>query len=210
MKVINANSFGEAWIAYVKYGLELGTHIQSKDEEILETEPVFLGIDLQAKQNVDKIIQLHGNPTVIKLYRDKMFSEEVLPEINSTYGDMLFNNQGVNMVEWMINKLKKNPFTKGAITGLLSPVILSQPKRRIPCLATLQYKIRNNQLITYTTFRSQNIKNSYANMLGVASITKEVARQLNIGKGSYYHYISSPHIYSKDIKYLTKIANNES
>lgn len=80
-------------------------------------------------------------------------------------------------------------------------------KKDIPCTLSIQFLIRNNQLHTIVTMRSNDI------FLGMpydifcfTAIARLVASELNCQMGSYTHQVGSLHLYSKDRDKLNRAA----
>ena len=113
------------------------------------------------------------------------------------YGDRLFNNNGYNQIKIIIDKLHENPNTKSATISLIDAELIGT-SARIPCLTTLDFKIRDNKLHIYSFFRSQNVLNSYGNMYGIIEIQKFIQKKLECKLGTIFMYISSPHYYKVD------------
>ena len=192
---IISSSIGNAWKNYMKYVKQNSYLIDDDKGKILESGPVIIELNKVSKK--DKIIKKYGNPQIQKLYTEKMFSESIIEEIGTTYGDRLFNNNGYNQIKIIIDKLHENPNTKSATISLIDAELIGT-SARIPCLTTLDFKIRDNKLHIYSFFRSQNVLNSYGNMYGIIEIQKFIQKKLECKLGTIFMYISSPHYYKVD------------
>ena len=136
---IRGKSLGAVWVAYLTHIINTGTFVSDDKEPIIETPPICLEITNISYD--DPIIKAFGSERVIEMYVRKMFSKEIIQELNSTYGDRIFDNQGVDQFEWMVARLKKKWWAKSAVIGLIKP---NDPGPRIPCLISLQTTICKN------------------------------------------------------------------
>jgi thymidylate synthase len=203
MEIIE-DTIEKTWVRYCRYGIDKGILMADNEGDILESPEISIKINYPS-QYISSLF----DETLVNLYVKKIYSTIIIEELNSTYGDMLFDNQGVNQIDWLIEKLQLNQTTKGASIGLLSPTIL-RDKRRLPCLTTITAKIRDNKLNLYASFRSQNIKNSYANFIALTNLQEFISQKINISVGFLHIFVVSPHIYKNDMKLLLKQINYES
>lgn len=134
----------------------------------------------------------------IKNYKD--YSDK--GTIYGAYGPRLFNMNGnLNQVHHVINLLNNNSSTKKAVIQIYdaSDLIHSDAKD-IPCTCTLQFIIRDNQLHLFTNMRSNDAFKGFVHDVFCFTMLQElVARYLNINLGYYHHFVSSMHIYCKDM-----------
>lgn len=196
---ISGSTLGETWVKYLKYVYTNGTMVQDDKGNIIEAPFVVIWPETIRKN--DRIIRKFGKSAVIELYEKKMFSLEVIPELGTTYGDRLFDYNGLNQLDWVEKKIKESPWTKSATITLLDPV-QDESKHRIPCLTTIDFKLRNGRLNLYVFFRSQDALNSYGNFIGLQSIQKYLIKKMKIMSGDIILFVISPHIYNKDAQYV--------
>jgi thymidylate synthase len=194
MFTIKTKSLGETWVEYLRYVLADGISTYDAREYVLEASPVT--IELSGLEQSDSIIEAVGKKETIDVYTRKMFSRELIPELNSTYGDRLFNARGVDQIDWIIKRLKANQWTKAAFISLVLP---DDPGPRVPCLSSIQFAVRNKELNLHATYRSQNAFNSYANFLGVHALHMQVANDVGFPVGKLFSVVHFPHIYTGDV-----------
>lgn len=201
---INENSLGTAWVKYMQVILSNGECLPDDMEPILETGCISIRVD-SCDEN-DEIVLRHEQQGIRELYISKMFSEEIITEFNSTYGDRLFNEDGINQVEWAINRLKTKWWSKSASISLLRP---NDSSPRIPCMISLLPVIRKGELELNAVFRSQNAFRSYGNFYGLKEIQKVFCKSLGIGAGAITSVSLRPHIYESDISVAERIVSTE-
>ncbi len=195
INAISAETVGRAWVSYLSRTISQGIKIPDDKEPIYEARATTIFIEKPWRN--DDILKRFGDPRIIELYIRKMFSREIIAELNSCYGDRLFDNRGVNQIEWAVERLKSKWWSKAASVGLLIP---NDPGPRIPCLTTIQFQIRNDRLLFTATFRSQNVFRAYANFIGLYEVHKVVAEELGIKAGSMTVFCVSPHVYELDLE----------
>jgi len=128
--------------------------------------------------------------------QNNFFNQEPVDNWGYSYSQRLFNYNKINQIKMVIKQLKNNPLAKSAVITLTKPGFDS---RHVPCLTTLDFKIRNRKLLLTCFARSQDIyKKMYADILCLAKIQKEVADKLNTKIGALYLNIVSAHIYQGD------------
>jgi thymidylate synthase len=152
----------------------------------------------------DRIVARYGHAHIREAYERKMFSEEVVEELGTTYGDRLFNYAGHDQIAAAVQKLKTDWWTNKATLTLLDP-LEQWPERRMPCLTVIDLKIRDSQLLIYAFFRSQNALNSYGNMYGLRAIQSYCADKLGVPMGPVTLFVSSPHVYVGDLERAKQI-----
>lgn len=191
---ISGTTLGEAWIRYMGCVLAQGSIQPDDREDIFEITPVMVFI--QETSDQDPIVKRFGDEHVIEIYTKKMYSRDLIPELNSTYGDRIFDNQGINQFDWVVDRLAGKWWTKGASISLLKP---NDPGPRIPCLTQLQFVIREGRLNLIATFRSQNVFRSYGNFIGLKSLQSMAAERLRVDCGTITSFCACPHIYQSDL-----------
>ncbi len=114
-----------------------------------------------------------------------------------TYGQLIYDMNGIDQFDWMIRRIKKKPETKSATISLMSP---GMKGLNLPCLIALDAKIRKGALHLQFFFRSQNIfGRQYANLLALAALHERLSLQSGYSIGRMKGYIASAHIYDFDL-----------
>ena len=146
------------------------------------------------------------NPKMLDWMQNNFFSKRPIIDWNYSYGQRLFGYNGINQVKMIIRKLRKNPSIKSAVITLTRPGF---DNNHVPCLTTIDFKIRNGNLLLICSFRSQDVfKKMYADILCLARIQKNVADELKVGIGALFLNVASAHIYKDDLaKALTLVKN---
>lgn len=106
----------------------------------------------------------------------------------------------INQIEYIVQKLKEKPYSRRAQAITWRPLVdpfHSDP----PCLQRIYMRVKNEQLIMQTTWRSRDLFRAWeANVNGMIRIQKYVADQLNVEVGHYLDFSNSLHIYGNTIE----------
>jgi thymidylate synthase len=181
-----------------------GSRVFDDREDIMESDAVVFSIN--DFSDSDGILERHGNKHIIDIYTKKMFSLELIDELNSTYGDRFFSNLGVNQFQLAVDRLKQNKWAKSCFIPLVIP---NDPGPRIPCLSAIQVSIRNEEIKIHATFRSQNAFNAYGNFIGLRALQDRFSKELGLPCGPVEFFINFPHIYVSDIELARAIIAEE-
>jgi thymidylate synthase len=205
LKQVSAQSLGECWVACIDYVLRNGN--SHNDEDVAIRESLGLSVHISSPQCQDVLIDAVGDRSVIERTLAKFSKGVEMPERPFTYGSRIFDNSGVNQFEWMVQRLMSKRETKSATIGLLIP---GSEAANLPCLTTIDAKIRGNKLDLHFFFRSQNIfGRQYANLLALARLQKDIADACGIGVGALRGFVSSAHIYEFDLQQARRIVAGE-
>lgn len=187
-------NMGLIWIHCLKDILNYGKWVTDENVSLLELKNYYVTISTVDEE--DEILQKYANKERIALMKEKYTSCSVLPGYKLSYGKLLFDNKGINQIEWVINKLKIKPETKSATIVMHTP-----GEKELSCLSLLDFKLRDNQLDITVVYRSQNVFASQpGNFIILERIFTYVANQLNVKLGVIEGVILSAHIYEQDIK----------
>lgn len=196
---------GECWLACIAHVLKYG--LQQHDEDVELLEVLGLCVHVTSPHWQDSIIDELGDPDVIARTRLKFSKGVCMPERPFTYGERIFNLEGTDQFEWMVDRLKSKRETKSATIGLLIP---GSRDRNQPCLTTVDAKIRSDRLELQFFFRSQNILGrQYANLLALSRLQADLASRCAVEPGGLQGYIASAHIYSFDLPAAGQLLTGE-
>ncbi|MUK39241.1 hypothetical protein GNP82_16955 [Aliivibrio fischeri] len=192
--MLQVETIGQAWLESVKYVLNHGVEHFDEDSKLMEV--IGLSIEIKEPRLDDPIITQYGDHKVIENMMHKFGKGVVMNNRPFTYGQRIFDYQGIDQFEWMMKRLEDKPETKSATITLQNP---GDTHPNQPCLTTLDAKIRRGRLHLQFFFRSQNILGrQYANLMALTKFQIDLANRLDVGVGSLSGYIASAHIYDYD------------
>lgn len=203
--LVTSESIGQCWINCIRQVVNHGA-IQV-DEDVQIHEILGLSVEISGPKCHDELIEKLGDKAVIKRTLAKFSRGVDMPDRPFTYGACIFDHFSINQFDWLVDRLKTKRESKSATIGLLVP---GSQSTNLPCLTTLDFKIRNNRLEMQFFFRSQNIfGRQYANLLALANLQAELAKKCLVIPGAMRGYIASAHIYAFDIVDARRIASGE-
>ena len=192
-RYIVADSLGECWFQCMNLVLMKGSSVL--DEDVHLQEVVGVALEVQRPNINDEIIRQHGDPQVIARTLKKFARNVIMPDRPFTYGERIFDNSGVDQFEWLVTRLLEKRETKSATICLLVP----GEESNLPCLTTIDAKIREDALDLQFFYRSQNVfGRQYANFLALAKLQGDLASRCAVSAGRFRGYIASAHIYAFD------------
>lgn len=199
MYIIKEKSLGEAWIKAMKAVMSEGEDIWDEDTALREIRNLYFTIE-DIVDN-DSIIQKYADHDRVQLMKKKYATCGLVGDYKIDYGSYIYNNNGVNQIEWIIDRIKHKAETKSATITLHRP-----GEKMLACLSMLDFKYRNNVLDMNAVYRSQNIYWSHpGNMLALRQIQKDVADALNLKTGKVDLVVFSAHIYKSDFENVREI-----
>lgn len=186
-------TLGMVWIECMKDILNHGKKITDDNELLFEINNYYVTIEETSED--DSILKAYANSKRIAFMKEKYNSCNILPGYKISYGKLLYDNDGVNQINWIVNRLQYKPETKSATISMHIP-----GEDNLSCLSLLDFKLRNGKLDMSAVYRSQNIFSSMpGNYVALADIQKFVAEKLGVPVGVIEGIILSAHIYEKDI-----------
>jgi thymidylate synthase len=166
------------------------------DEDVCIREIMGLNVKVTSPKLTDEFVEKHGDPKIILHTLKKFDRGAVMHNRPFTYGQCIYDKRGVDQFRWMVNRLVQKPETKSATICLLTEGI---SEANLPCLTTLDAKIRNGFLNMQFFFRSQNVLGrQYANLLAIANLQHKLCQEVGVEVGFLSGYIASAHIYEYD------------
>jgi hypothetical protein len=203
--VVRARTIGECWIGCIRTVLAQGRSHRDEDAGLLEV--LGLTIEVLMPKEFDPFIDAHGDNAVTARTLTKFTKDALLPDRPFTYGQRIHDFEGIDQFEWMVRRLNAKPETKSATICLLEP---GSESPTLPCLTTVDAKIRHGLLDLQFFFRSQNIVGrQYANLAALARLQHDLARRCGVGPGALRGYIASAHIYDYDIDEARRLCAGE-
>ncbi|RVU76164.1 thymidylate synthase [Pantoea dispersa] len=129
-------------------------------------------------------------------------------KIHGGYGPRLFNMHGLyNQLKNIINLLQEKKTTRRAVIQLFdaSDLVPSKTEQReyvdIPCTISMQFIVRREELHLFICMRSNDAFMGLPHDVFAFTMLQElVARLIGCELGHYHHFVSSLHLYKKDLE----------
>lgn len=135
------------------------------------------------------------------------FSDDEIVMPGSNYGArMITPRPGMNQIEGIIERLKKNPFTRRAAISIYHPEDAVRESTDIPCAFGIFYSIRENRLNTTVLMRSNNAKFLFPyNIFEFSLLSEVIAREVGVDLGCLHFQSVSMHLYENDFEVARQI-----
>ncbi|MDI3240233.1 thymidylate synthase [Arthrobacter sp. AL08] len=115
--------------------------------------------------------------------------------VTGAYGPRLFNFDGINQLQNVVDRLRTNPDSRNAVIQVFD----HQDTENAPCTLALQFVIREGKLLLMVSMRSNDVYLGLPHDLFAFTMLQElVARSLGIEPGSYFHSVGSFHLYEQN------------
>ena len=121
--------------------------------------------------------------------------------VNSNYGYCVHDKFDFDQWEFVKSILTKNPNSRQAIIHIKEPRnLIENPTKDVNCTLTLQFLIRDNKLHLITTMRSNDLWLGLPyDLFNFTCMQIQMAMELNVELGYYYHNAGSLHLYARDL-----------
>ena len=195
-------SIGLSWIHLIANVSALGGEVPDTQQgaifELLSPQVV-----IPTATFPDPIIESLGSAEAIDSMRKNFFKSEPFLDWGYSYNERIFAKEGIDQIQWVVTRLRRDVFTKSATISLLDPKAKGD---HIPCVALIDFKIRSGSLCIHSFLRSSDVvKKFYADAACILEIGRMVAGQINISDIDMIFSIASAHIYLKDAKAAHRI-----
>ena len=205
MRVVRTQTIGQCWLESIRSVLDDGERHHDQDIGLLEV--LGLAIEILKPAESDPVIAAHSDSTVMARTFAKFSKGASMPDRPFTYGERIYALLGIDQFEWMVERLQRMRETKSATIGLLLP---GSKSAHLPCLTTIDAKIREERLDLQFFFRSQNIfGRQYANLAALARLQSDLATRCGTVPGALRGYVASAHIYEFDLDDARRISAGE-
>lgn len=203
MTLIKSKTSGEIWKKSINAVYTNGKIIKDEGEDLKELLNVILEVDNPDQS--DKIIKKFGDQKMIDWMHNNFLETRPINDWGYSYGQRLFDYNGLDQINIVTNKLSKNPDSKSATISLMDP---SKDASHVPCITVLDFKLRNGVLYTSSFFRSQDAgKKLYADIISINEISEKIANALKVKIGKLTIFVASLHLYIKDYNKFKKLIN---
>lgn len=115
------------------------------------------------------------------------------------YGPRLRGSGDENQIQYVVEKLRRNPASRKAVIQLFDKDDVKEEHREVPCTCILQFVVRCGRLHLLTYMRSNDLFLGLPHDVFAFTMIQElIARSLNVKLGTYIHMVGSLHLYTRD------------
>lgn len=135
--------------------------------------------------------------------RAKEFSDDG-KQVPTNYGNRIRHFENINQIEQVIDQFRRDRNTRRAVIHIHTAS--DADSKYDPCIDSLHFLIRNEQLECHSHWRSENALTLLpVNIFEFTLLQELIASELNVGLGPYVHTVTSLHYYLDDEQRLEKV-----
>lgn len=149
-----------------------------------------------------------ANPNVTAIAPYSKFWKNISDDgvtVNSNYGHCIRKKFGFDQWETCKQILMNDKSSRQAVIHIKEARdIIKNPTKDLNCTIALQFLVRNNKLDLIVTMRSNDIWLGLPyDLFNFTCMQMQMAMELGIEVGTYYHNAGSLHMYKRDIEKIT-------
>ena len=133
-----------------------------------------------------------------------------VPELHheNSYASRLYSYMGQkDQVEWLVDRLRKNPSTRSATISMFEPLT---DEGYIPCVSLLDFQETDEQLNMTAYCRALDFGcKAYVNLVMLHLIQQDIAEKVGVPRGKLILLVKSAHFYMKDREKVLTILSKE-
>ena len=133
-----------------------------------------------------------------------------VPELHheNSYASRLYSYMGQkNQVEWLVDRLRRNPSTRSATISMFEPLT---DEGYIPCVSLLDFQETDGQLNMTAYCRALDFGcKAYVNLVMLHLIQQDIAEKVGVPCGKLILLVKSAHFYMRDSEKVLAILNEE-
>ncbi len=178
----------EAWLEAVKAIASEGKSVKHEDMILKEITNLILEIENPLDIGKPAPEDKHFIDELKRTYDIRMIPNYDFPEY-----ERIFNYNGINQLEIVIEKLRNKPETNSATISLIEPNV--DLKNHLPCLCLIDYKIKESRLAATVIYRSHDYGlKALPNLIFHSQTIEKVCNKLKIEPGTLLCHSISAHI----------------
>lgn len=205
IRTIETATIGQAWIAIARLIMESGD--SSTYDGLAMCEVLMTTIVVDAPQATHAIVERHAVPKRLAWMRANFHDLARVRELGDadSYATRLHNygDTGLDQLAWVSERLRRDPLSRSATITTFRPL---SDTSYIPCVSLLDFYRADGslRLVVYAHSIDFGAK-GYANLMELAAIQHEVAKELELPVGSLTMIVKSAHVYDSDAAFMTSV-----
>jgi thymidylate synthase len=205
MTTIATNTIGEAWLNVARAILSDGE--RSTYDGLPIRELLMMDLVVASPRPTDELIERYADVDRLAWMHANFTDHTVVPELGDadSYATRLhdYGRTGLDQLHWVVERLRADPTSRSASITTFQPL---SDTSYIPCISLLDFFLVNEtlRLVVYAHSIDFGAK-GYANLVELASIQEEVAKELAVDVGSLTMIVKSAHIYDAELAYMTSV-----
>ena len=173
-------------------------------------ELLYLTAEVQDATLPDAIIEKHKVQAEYDWMVRNFTVQGEVPELHheNSYASRLYSYMGrKNQVEWLVDRLRKNPSTRSATISMFEPLT---DEGYIPCVSLLDFQETDGQLNMTAYCRALDFGcKAYVNLVMLHLIQQGIAEKVGVPCGKLILFVKSAHFYMRDRGKVLRILCSE-
>lgn len=192
---IRGKKVAEVWLKALKTILAFGEVKETDSMKMKEVLNLAAVIEEEDADNFFIPEYLGFDRVKLESYLPQIIDKEKLEGLHYTYGYRLSGHFGIDQVEKIVEKLKKDPNAREAVGVLFDPRIDIEAEHR-PCIVLVQ-ALRNQEKLNFNVYvRSHDIFGGWPlNAFGLRKLQQKISQASGLKIGSLTFISASAHIY---------------
>jgi thymidylate synthase len=112
----------------------------------------------------------------------------------------------------VVERLDQDLHTRRAVMTMWDPLhdLFIEDAHDYPCTISLQFLVRDDQVLLHTHMRSNDVWRGFAyDVFVFTQLQLAVAASLELWVGSYHHHVTSMHMYQSDMQAWEKMCDSD-
>jgi thymidylate synthase len=206
MKTLQAATLGEGWLITAREILtsgEVATYDGTATREVS-----LLTLVVEHPSSDDPVIARLGDPEWLAWMHENFFVEKEVAELGDaeSYAVRLFNydHTGRDQIAWVVERLRANPESRSATVTTFQPLT---DTTYVPCVSMLDFWLPSGDLELVVYAHSLDFgKKAYGNLVELARLQEQVAKELGTATGHLILHSKSAHIYEPEWELMTGLS----
>jgi thymidylate synthase len=207
--IVGARTIGEAWIAIAARILESGA--EGSYDGLPMRELILATLTVEDPRSADALIDRHADPERLAWMHSNFTSLHRVTELGDaeSYATRLrdYAMSGRDQLQWVVGRLRADRTSRSATITTFQPLT---DTNYIPCISLLDFYIFEGslRLVVYAHSIDFGTK-GYGNLVELAHVQEEVARQLVVKVGTLTMIVKSAHVYVSDVAHMNDVLRDQ-
>lgn len=194
---VRREKVSDAWLDALKIINRFGATITGMYGDVKEVHNLAIVVENEDPANPVLPEYLNFGKDGLEHYIEGFFDTDTKGQAY-TYGERIFEWDGVNQYEQMVTKLKRYPYDRGAVTVLWKPHVDNFPPRdteiknmgqtkgwKVPCLVMLLAQCIDDKLNLTCVFRNNDIYGAWPlNAFALRTLQQRISQEIGKDMGS--------------------------
>src|SRR6478735_7375899 len=196
VQLVQEQTLGLGWLEVSRRILELG--LDETYDGAVTKELALVTLVVAEPDPEDELIASLADPDWLTWMKRNFTEPDDVPELGNarSYATRLRDYEGRDQVAWVIERLRADPATRSATITTFQPLVDSS---YIPCVSLLDFWRSGGALELVVYAHSLDFgKKAYGNLVELARLQHEVARELGLPVGQLTVLCKSAHLYEPE------------